>query len=103
MENIICIILLIAFTVCLVGMIYSAIQVSKSLKRLRRNDAVWNYRTGLIQRCSSDIELVEKIINKHSYEDMLNSCKPLEDEYWFTEEEIEKINSNHLSYLLREI
>ena len=103
MVIIIYIILLIAWLVCLIGMVYSSIQVSKSCKRLRRNDAVCHYRTGLIQKCSPDIELVEKIINKHSYEDMLNSCKPLEDKYWFTEEEIEKINSNHPSYLLGDI
>lgn len=99
MGNIICIILIIVWAVCLIGMVYSAIQASKSLKRLKRNDAVWFYRTRLIRRCSPDIELVEKIINKHSYEDMLNSCKPLEDKYWFTEEEIEKIDSNHIAHI----
>lgn len=102
MGNIICIILIVAWVVCLVGMTYSAIQASKSLKRLKRNDAVWLYRTRLIQRCSPDIELVERIINKHSYEDMLNSRKPLEDKYWFTPEEIEEINSNHISHLMKE-
>ncbi len=101
MGNIICIILIIVWVVCLIGMVYSAIQVSKSLKRLKRNDDVWYYRTRLIQRCSPDIELVEKIINKHSYEDMLNSCKPLEDKYWFTPKEIEEINSNHIFHLVK--
>lgn len=101
MGNIICIILIVVWVMCLIGMVYSAIQASKSLKRLRRNDAVWFYRTGLIQRCSPDIELAEKIINKHSYEDMLNSCKPLEDEYWFTPEEIEEIDSNHVYRLIK--
>lgn len=100
MGNIICIILIVAWAVCLIGMIYSAIQANKSLKKLKRNDAVWFYRTRLIQRCSPDIELVEKIISKHSYEDMLNSCKPLEDKYWFTQEEIEKIDSNHISHIM---
>lgn len=102
MGNIICIILIIIWTVCLVGMIYSAIQAGKSLKRLKRNDAVCSYRTGLIQRCSPNIELAERIISKHSYEDMLNSRKPLEDKYWFTPEEIEEIDSNHISHLMRE-
>ena len=101
MGNIICIILIVVWAVCLIGMVYSAIQAGKSLKRLKRNDAVWFYRTRLIQRCSPDIKLVEKIINKHSYEDMLNSCKPLEDKYWFTPEEIEEINSNHISHLIK--
>lgn len=101
MGNIICIILIVVWAVCLIGMIYSTIQASKSLKRLRRNDAVWFYRTELIQRCSPDVALVEKIINKYSYEDMLNSRKPLEDKYWFTPEEIEEIDSNHVSHLMR--
>lgn len=99
MGNIICIILM---TVCLVGMIYSAIQAGKSLKRLKRNDAVGSYRIGLIQRCSPNVELAERVIRKHSYEDMLNSRKPLEDRYWFTPEEIKEIDSNHISYLMRE-
>lgn len=101
MVNIICIILIVALAVCLIDMIYSAIQAGKSIKRLRRNDDVWLYRTNLIQRCSPDVELVEKIINKYSYEEMLNSSKPLEDKYWFTPEEIEKIDSNHVSHLMR--
>lgn len=101
MGNIICIILIVVWAMCLIGVIYSTIQASKSLKRLRRNDAVWFYRTELIQRCSPNIELTEKIINKYSYEDMLNSCKPLEDKYWFTPEEIEEIDSNHVAHLMR--
>lgn len=101
MGNIICIILIVVWAVCLIGMVYSAIQASKSLKRLKRNDAVWFYRTDLIQRCSPDVGLVEKIINKYSYKDMLNSSKPLEDKYWFTPEEIEEIDSNHVSQLMR--
>lgn len=32
---------------------------------------------------------------------MLNSRKPLEDKYWFTPEEIEEIDSNHVSHLMR--
>jgi hypothetical protein len=30
---------------------------------------------------------------------MLNSCKPLEDKYWFTQEEIERIDSNHIAHI----
>lgn len=102
MGNIICIILIVAWVVCLVGMTYSAIQASKSFKRLKRNDAVWSYRTGLIQRCSPNVELAERIIRKHSYEDMLNSSKPLGDKYWFTPEEIEEIDNNYISHLMKE-
>ena len=46
-------------------------------------------------------ELVEKIVNKHTYEEMLKSSKPLDDIYWFTPEEIEEINNNYVSRLIR--
>ena len=46
-------------------------------------------------------ELVEKIVNKHTYEEMLKSSKPLDDIYWFTPEEIEEINNNYISRLIR--
>lgn len=95
------IILIVIFVICLVSIVHSGIQVSKSVKRLKRNDAVSFYRIRLVQRCSPNIELANKIINKHSYEDMFNSCKPLEDKYWFTPEEIEEINSNYMSCLIK--
>lgn len=101
MGNIICIILLVAWTVCLVGMIYSAIQAVRSLKKLKRNDEPASYRFELIHRCYPDADLVEKILNKHTYEEMLQSSKPLEDIYWFTPEEIEEIDDNHISHLMR--
>ena len=101
MVNIICIILLVVWTVCLVGMVYCTIQSAKSLKKLKRNDDVASYRLDLVHRCCPDIDLVEKIVNKHTYEEMLQSSKPLEDSYWFTPEEIEEINNNHLSHLIR--
>ena len=100
MENIICIILLVVWTVCLVGMVYCTIQSAKSLKKLKRNGDVASYRIGLICRCS-DADLAERIVNKHTYEEMLQSSKPLEDSYWFTPEEIEEINNNHISHLIR--
>ena len=97
MVNIICIILLVVCTICLVGMVYCAIQSAKSLKKLKRNGDVASYRAGLIYRCCSDADLLEKIVNKHTYEEMLQSSKPLEDSYWFTPEEIEEINNNYIS------
>ena len=101
MVNIICIILLVVWTVCLVGMVYCTIQSAKSLKKLKRNGDVASYRIGLICRCCSDADLAERIVNKHTYEEMLQSSKPLEDSYWFTPEEIEEINNNHISHLIR--
>lgn len=101
MENIICIILLVVWTICLVGMVYCAIQSVKSLKKLKRNDDVASYRVGLICRCLSDTDLAERIVNKHTYEEMLQSSKPLEDKYWFTPDEIREINDNYISYLMR--
>ena len=101
MVNIICIILLVVWTVCLVGMVYCTIQSAKSLKKLKRNDDVASYRFDLIHRCYLDADLLEKIVNKHTYEEMLQSSKPLEDSYWFTPEEIEEINNNYVSRLMR--
>ena len=101
MVNIICIILLVVWTICLVGMVYCAIQSAKSLKKLKRNGDVASYRAGLIYRCCSDVDLAERIVNKHTYEEMLKSSKPLEDSYWFTPEEIEEINNNYVSRLMR--
>lgn len=101
MENIICIILLVVWTICLVGMVYCAIQSVKSLKKLKRNGDVASYRVGLICRCLSDMDLAERIVNKYTYEEMLQSSKPLEDKYWFTPDEIREINDNYISYLIR--
>ena len=91
MENIIWIIIAV---LCLVGIVYCAIQGSKAYKELKRNDNVYYYRLNLIYRCYPDADLVKKIVNKHTYEEMLQSSKPLEDSYWFTPEEIEEINNN---------
>ena len=101
MGNIICIILLVVWTVCLVGMVYCTIQSAKSLKKLKRNGDVASYRIRLICRCCSDADLAERIVNKHTYEEMLQSSKPLEDSYCFTPEEIEEINNNYVSRLMR--
>lgn len=101
MGNIICIILLVFWAVCLVGLVHCAVQAVRSFKKLKRNDNVASYRLDLVHRCCPDIDLAEKIMNKHTYEEMLQSSKPLEDSYWFTPEEIEEINSNHLSHLIR--
>lgn len=90
MGIIICIILIVG----VVGMAYCLIQVDKSFKKLKRNSDVFSYRVNLILRCSLDTDLREKIVNKHTYEEMLQSSKPLEDSYWFTPEEIEEINNS---------
>lgn len=101
MGNIICITILVFWAVCLVGLVYCAVQAVRSFKKLKRNDNVASYRLDLVHRCCPDIDLAEKIMNKHTYEEMLQSSKPLEDSYWFTPEEIEEINSNHLSHLIK--
>lgn len=101
MENIICIILMVIWTVCLVGVIYFSIREIELIRKLKRNDNVASYRFELIRRCRSDADLVERIVNKHTYEEMLQSSKPLEDKYWFTPDEIREINDNYISYLMR--
>ena len=98
MENIICITLLVFWAV---GLVCCAVQAVRSFKKLKRNDDVASYRLDLVHRCCPDIDLAEKIMNKHTYEEMLQSSKPLEDSYWFTPEEIEEINNNHISHLIR--
>ena len=94
MGNIICITLLVFWAVCLVGLVCCAVQAVRSFKKLKRNSNVFSYRLDLIYRCFPDVDLLEKIVHKYTYEEMLQSSKPLEDSYWFTPEEIEEINNN---------
>lgn len=97
MENIICIIIL----GLIVFLVYYILQIAKPLKESRRNYDVASYRLNLIYRCFPDMDLLEKIVNKYTHEEMLQSSKPLEDSYWFTPEEIEEINNNYISRLMR--
>lgn len=97
MGNITCIILLVVWAVCLVGMVYCSVQAVRSLKKLKRNGKVYSYRINLVDRCFPNVRLAEKIVDKYTYEEMLYSSKPLEDKYWFTPEEIEEINNNYVS------
>ena len=90
MGIIICIILIVG----VIGMAYCAVQAVRSLKKLKRNSDVFSYRVNLIYRCFPDVDLLDKIVHKYTYEEMLQSSKPLEDSYWFTPEEIEEINNN---------
>lgn len=90
MGIIICIILIVG----VIGMAYCAVQAVRSLKKLKRNSDVSSYRVNLIYRCFPDVDLLDKIVHKYTYEEMLQSSKPLEDSYWFTPEEIEEINNN---------
>ena len=84
-----------------VGTTYCFIQTNKFFKELKRNSDVFSYRIDLIYRCSPDVDLLEKIVHKYTYEEMLQSSKPLEDKYWFTPDEIREINDNYISYLMR--
>ena len=77
-----------------VGTAYCFIQTNKFFKELKRYSDVYSYRIDLIYRCFPDVDLLEKIVHKYTYEEMLQSSKPLEDSYWFTPEEIEEINKN---------
>ena len=84
-----------------VGTAYCLYKLINLLKKLKRNSNVFSYRVNLIYRCSPDVNLLEKIVHKYTYEEMLQSSKPLEDSYWFTPEEIEEINNNYVSRLMR--
>ena len=90
MGNIIWIIIAV---LCLV-VAYCLYKLINLLKKLKRNDDVASYRFNLINKCFPDVDLLEKIVHKYTYEEMLQSSKPLEDSYWFTPEEIEEINNN---------
>ena len=91
MGIIICIILIV---VGVVGTVYCLYKLINLLKKLKRNSNVFSYRVNLIYRCFPDVDLLDKIVHKYTYEEMLQSSKPLEDSYWFTPEEIEEINNN---------
>lgn len=97
MENIICIIIL----GLIVFLVYYVLQIAKYCKESRRNYDVASYRLNLIYRCFPDLDLLEKIVNKYTHEEMLQSSKPLEDSYWFTPKEIEEINNNYISHHMR--
>ena len=84
-----------------VGTVYCLYKLINLLKKLKRNSDVFSYRFNLIYRCSPDVNLLEKIVHKYTYEEMLQSSKPLEDKYWFTPDEIREINDNYISYLMR--
>ena len=66
-----------------------------------RNDSVYRYRMRLADRCYRKAQrdargckvtnIWNAIMDKHSYDDMLISIKPLRDEYWFTEEELKML------------
>lgn len=62
---------------------------------------MWLLIVLILYRCFPDVDLLEKIMNKYTHEEMLQSSKPLEDSYWFTSEEIEEINNNYVSRLMR--
>lgn len=97
-----CIILIVVGVVGVVGVgiAYYLYKLINLLKKLKRNRDVFFYRFNLIYRCSPDVDLLEKIVHKYTYKEMLQSSKPLEDSYWFTPEEIEEINNNISSKMI---
>lgn len=81
--------------------------VAANLYILIRNEKVFVFRTYILDRAydellrisHEDIDKYEsmhkewdKIYDRHSYNKMLSSFKPLKSEHWFTEEEIKKFN-----------
>lgn len=84
------IILLTFLAFCLGGMVLSCY-------RLYRNDKVYKFRCEIIDlEFERHLEAIRQglffkhlhLVDKHSYDDMLYSFKPLKLENWFTEEEI---------------
>jgi hypothetical protein len=81
--------------------------VAANLYILIRNEKVFVFRTYILDRAHNellrilyeDIDKYEsmrkewnKIYDRHSYNKMLFSFKPLKSEHWFTEKEIKKFN-----------
>lgn len=81
---------------CLGGMIWCIIGMKKTHNLMIRNNLVYTYRAKLITRCYPNSNLSSRLISKYTYDEMLYSSKPLEDEYWFTNEEIEEINKQDI-------
>lgn len=48
--------------------------------------------TEAINNGTYDFRRYDKVLDHHSFEDMLYSIKPLKIKYWFTKEEIEFLN-----------
>lgn len=91
--------LILSGIICILGVIYCN-------RSLERNKQVYVFRSHLIDMLDSYINrhiktiteeeydtMVRRFLHKWSYQDMLESTKPLILEEWFTEEEINKINS----------
>lgn len=81
--------------------------VAANLYILIRNEKVFVFRTYILDRAYNELLRIlyegidkyesmhkewNKIYDRHSYNKMLFSFKPLKSEHWFTEEEIKKFN-----------
>lgn len=73
-------------------------ELALSCYRLYRNNKVYKFRCEIIDlEFERHLEAIRQglffkplnLIDKHSYDEMLRSFKPLKLENWFTEEEIE--------------
>lgn len=98
MDNIIPILLTIGLMVCIIGMTWNT-------RQLYRNDSVYNFRQYLLQLISNeakrrmqegrnDWEEPYDILDRYTYDDMLNSFKPLTPEAWLSDEELKMLNYN---------
>lgn len=72
--------------ICTIGIIIS-------MYVLIRNAKVYKFRSYLINLIYNNVDVnnfwtARKLFDKHTYEKMLYSFKPLKMEYWFTEEEL---------------
>lgn len=72
---------------------------------MKRDYKVYNFRKEIIDLTHSGIILDEELFykrmylsDKHSYNKMLYSFKPLKLEYWYTLEEIELMKLSNKSY-----
>lgn len=90
-------ILIALFTLTLIGLlIYGFIEIYKCNQRLKRNDEVYAFRNKILYSiglCDKYYKEKHELWAKYTYNDMLNSKKPLTLESWYTPEEIEILNN----------
>lgn len=58
-------------------------RLKRIYKKLERNRKVYEYRVSIIKRYPP--EKAEEMLEKYSYDFMMDSSLPLEDKYWYNE------------------
>lgn len=93
------------FILSLIVIGFSAYMILDVYRILKRNDKVYDFEMKLLEiggyyymrhALAGDpdaLNVYDRFVNKWSYNDLLNSRKPLELEVWYSKEELDKIKS----------